>query len=83
MTMFAWLLTGVLVGFAAATMIIYIIVSYDEHKLTKEEFVKKLVKEKGWTEARWELETAFRGKYMRTWRKLYKKHIEEKDNGKN
>lgn len=79
----SWFVLGVLVGSALFAIMAIAAIRHEENKETKEEFVKKLVKEKGWTEARWELETAFRGKYMRTWRRLYKKHIEEKDNGKN
>lgn len=69
---------GFVVGILVTEVVIAIAVKTMESGEGKEEFVMKLVKEKGWTEARWELETAFRGKYMRTWRKLYKKHIEEK-----
>lgn len=72
-------ITGVFLFELFAVTVVKVVESREE----KEEFVKKLVKERGWTEARWELETAFRGKYMRTWRRLYKKHIEEKGNGDN
>ena len=47
-----------------------------QSELDDEKFVKKLVEQKGWTEARWELETSYRGKYMRIWRRLYREHIE-------
>ena len=83
MVSLCWMLTGLLIGFAAAEVVIYVVISHDNKKVNNEEFVKELIEKKGWEGARWELETAFKGKYMRIWRRLYKKHIEEKDNGNN
>lgn len=75
-----WLLTGLSIGFIAAGLIIFIAISCIDQKLSNEEFVKKLIEKKNWTEARWELETLYRGRYMRIWRKLYRKHIEKGEN---
>lgn len=57
-------------------VIILSFVKVGQSELDDEKFVKKLVEQKGWTEARWELETSYRGKYMRIWRRLYREHIE-------
>lgn len=80
MLMLSWFVTGILIGFAAAEIVIYMVLHHDDKKITDEEFVKELVKQKGWYDARWELEAAYRGKYMRIWRKLYRKHIEGGNN---
>lgn len=68
---------GFITGILLTEVAIAIVIKCLDSGENKEDFVKKLIKEKGWTEARWELETAFRGKYMRIWRKLYKEHIEK------
>lgn len=74
--MFGWFLLGVLGGVGGLALIEIIIIQSEQKTTTNEDFVKKLVEKKGWTEARWELETSYKGKYMRIWRKLYRKHIE-------
>lgn len=75
----SWFVLGWLVGIAT-TAIACLAAAGIMDKIDKnEEFVKKLVKEKGWIEARWELEFSFNGKYLRTWRRLYQKHIEGED----
>ena len=76
MVSLCWLLTGLLIGFAVNELIIYVVVNCHDQKLSNEEFVEKLIEKEGWTGARWELETLYRGRYMRIWRKLYRKHIE-------
>ena len=82
MVSLCWFVLGFLVGFAAAELIIYVVVNCHDKKLSNEEFVKKLIEKEGWTDARWELETLYCGRYMRIWRKLYRKHIEGgKSNG--
>lgn len=77
LTIVSWFVLGFLAGMIILAIAAITAINYEKKKNTNEEFVKKLIKEKGWTEARWELETAFRGRYMRTWRRLYKKHIEK------
>lgn len=74
--MFGWFLLGVLGGVGGLALIEIIMIQSERKVFTDEDFVKKLVEKKGWTEARWELETSYKGKYMRIWRKLYRKHIE-------
>lgn len=69
---------GFIVGIGAVILITASAIKGVDCAMKKEEFVRKLVKEKGWVEAGWELQIAFGGKYMRTWRRLYKKHIEGK-----
>lgn len=73
----ATFVVGWLVGIVTTEIAVVVTMRCEEKKAANEEFVKKIIAEKGWTEARWELETAFRGKYMRTWRKLYKAYIEK------
>ena len=76
MTISAWFLLGCLVGMVVAEIMILTFMRVGQNELSDEEFVKALIEKKGWTEARWELETSYRGKYMRIWRKLYRQHIE-------
>lgn len=68
---------GFVVGIGAVILITASAIKGVDCAIKREEFVRKLVKEKGWIGAGWELH-AFGGKYMRTWRRLYKKHIEGK-----
>lgn len=75
--MIAGFVVGWLVGIVTTEIIVVLTMRHEENKAASEEFVKTLVEKVGWTEARWELETAFRGKYMKIWRKLYKEHIEK------
>lgn len=76
MEMACWFTLGSLIGFIVAEVVIYLVISHRNNKLTNEEFVKKLIEKEGWNGSRWELETSYRGKYMRIWRKLYREHIE-------
>ena len=43
-----------------------------------EEFVKKLVKERGWDVALFDLEFAFSNKYVRIWKRLRKEYLKER-----
>lgn len=71
-----WFILGWLAGIATLAIASIICINCERKTVTDEEFVKKLIEKKGWTEARWELETSYRGKYMRIWRRLYREHIE-------
>ena len=75
----SWFLLGWLAGIATLAVVSIITIECTRKTETSEDFVKKLIEKKGWTEARWDLETAYKGKYMRIWRRLYKKHIEGED----
>lgn len=79
MTISAWFLLGCLAGLVIAEVMILTFMKVGQGELDNEKFVKKLIEQKGWTEARWELETSYRGKYMRIWRRLYREHIEGED----
>ena len=74
--MLSWFLLGVLGGVGGLALVEIIMIQSERKTLTNEDFVKKLVEKKGWTEARWDLETAYKGKYIRIWRRLYREYIE-------
>ena len=76
MEMVCWFTLGSLIGFIVAEIVIYLIISYRSHKLTDEEFIKKLIEKEGWMGAQEVLNFEYNGKYMRIWRKLYREHIE-------
>lgn len=73
----SWFVLGFLAGVATLATVSIIAINSERNAEVEEEFVKKLVEQKGWNDACWELKFKFKGKYMGTWRKLYKKHIME------
>lgn len=80
MSMVSCMVFGWLLGILTMAVAVLIAINCCDKISANEKFVKALVEKEGWTNARWELETAFKGKYMRTWRRLYKESIKKGEN---
>lgn len=80
MIMVAWFILGCLVGMITLAVAVIITMSCQDHEITNEEFVKRLIEKEGWMGAQEILNFEYNGKYMRIWRKLFREHIEKGEN---
>lgn len=76
-TSILWLFCGLLFGAIITLAIIAICIRIEENQVDEEKFVKQLVEKVGWEKANVILTFEFEGKYLKTWRKMYIKYIEE------
>ena len=74
-----WFILGWLIGIATFAIISIIVIDWSNKQDSNEEFVKKLVEKEGWMGAQEVLTWHYNSKYMRTWRRLYREHIENEE----
>lgn len=68
---------GFLAGIAFTMVAVVITVKCICKHEDREDFVLKLIAEKGWFEARNVLQLGYKRVYMRIWKKLYRNHMDK------